>query len=98
MFYNLLKLLQRQDSYNQEDNMAQYQRRVIQEELPALRSKAEGYYLEHYADTRALDTIFSETQDKIYKSKSIAGIDGAMNRARRQIIKNYTGQMGGKLL
>ena len=93
--FNLFNSLGRDISYNKEESTAQYQRRALQEELPALRSKAERYYLEHYADTRALDPIFNIAQERIYKAKSVAGIDTAINKARRQIIKDYTGQMGG---
>lgn len=96
MFYNIIKALERQHNEN-EETLAEYHRRVTQEELPRLRAQAERIYLENYLDTRALDEIEAQARERIYKSKSVAGIDNAINKMRRQIVKDYTGQMGGIL-
>ena len=96
MFYNIIKALERQHNEN-EETLAGYHRRVTQEELPELRAQAEQVYLNNYLDTRSLDAIEAECREKIYKSKSIAGIDNAINKMRRQIVKDYTAQKGGQL-
>ncbi len=96
MIYNIIQAIERKH-IETEETLAQYHRRVIQEELPELRAQAEQVYLNNYLDTRSLDAFETECRERIYKSKSVAGIDNAINKMRRQIFRDYKGQMGGML-
>lgn len=89
MTYELLKAIDRRTNFDGTENFSQYQRRILEKELLNLEGQAVGYFNAHYRSVEDIPEIINKARTRILKAKSVAGVDYAMNKARREIIKSY---------